>query len=226
MSEPELLTTGPVDGVATLTMNRPAKRNALSISLRDAVGDALTVLAGDDALRTLIITGAGPVFSAGFDLGELEAAATDADLSETLWASSDRYHQAMLDFPFPIVAAVNGPALAGGFDLAVMCDIRVAADTARFAHPEIRFGDVVYGPLHDLVGGAVARDLCLTGRSVDAAEAFRLHLVSRVVPLPELSAAATETATSIASAPRDVLIRTKAKARRRAGTAPGPTLDL
>jgi enoyl-CoA hydratase len=226
MSEPELLTTGPVDGVGILTMNRPAKRNALSNSLRDAIGDALTGLAGDAALRALIITGAGPVFLAGFDLGELEAAASDAALSEQLWTSSDRYHQAVLDFPLPIIAAVNGPALAGGFDLAVMCDIRVAAETARFAHPEIRFGDVVYGPLHDLVGGAVARELCLTGRSVDAAEAFRLHLVSRVVRLPDLSAAATETAMAIASAPRDVLTRTKAKARRRAGTTSGPTLDL
>ena len=64
---------------------------------------------------------------------------------------------------------MNGPALAGGFDLAVMCDLRVAADTARFAHPEITFGDVVYGPLHDLVGGAVARELCFTGRVVRGA---------------------------------------------------------
>src|SRR6185295_14521457 len=85
-------------------------------------------------------------------------------------------------------AAVNGPALAGGFDLAVMCDLRVAADTARFAHPEITFGDVVYGPLHDLVGGAVARELCFTGRVVEAEEAKALGLVSAVVPRAELLA--------------------------------------
>ena len=76
----------------------------------------------------------------------------------------------MLRFPLPTVAAVNGPALAGGFDLAVLCDLRVAATTARFAHPERTFGDVVYGPLHDLVGGAVARELCFTGRVVDATD--------------------------------------------------------
>src|SRR5207244_2544809 len=98
----------------------------------------------------------------------------------TLWASSDRWHRGCIEFPLPLLAAVNGPALAGGFDLAVMCDVRVAADTARFSHPEITFGDVVYGPLHDIVGGAVARDLCLTGRAVDASEALRLHRVSAV----------------------------------------------
>ena len=72
-----------------------------------------------------------------------------------------------------LVAAVNGPALAGGFDLAVLCDLRIASSSARFGHPERSFGDVVYGPLHDLVRGAVARDLCLTGRTVAASEARR-----------------------------------------------------
>ena len=85
------------------------------------------------------------------------------------------------NFPLPLVAAINGPAIAGGFDLAVMCDLRVAATTARFAHPERSFGDVVYGPLHDLVGGAVARDLALGGRELSAEEALRVNLVSAVV---------------------------------------------
>ena len=103
--------------------------------------------------------------------------------AERLWPSSDRYHRTCLDFPLPLIAAVNGPALAGGFDLAVMCDIRVAAEEAAFAHPEISFGDVVYGPLHDLVGGAVARELCLTGRRIDASRRRRCissHRSSRV----------------------------------------------
>jgi len=125
-----------------------------------------------------------------------------------------------------MLAAVNGPALAGGLDLAVMCDVRVAADTARFAHPEITFGDVVYGPLHDIVGGAVARDLCFTGRAVDAREALRLHLVSAVVPAADLPAETGRFAAQIARAPRDVLLRTKAKAIRRAGVTAGATLDL
>jgi enoyl-CoA hydratase len=124
------------------------------------------------------------------------------------------------------VAAVNGPALAGGFDLAVCCDVRIAADTARFAHPEFTFGDVVYSPLHELVGGAVARDLCLTGRAIDAAEALRLRVVTDVVPRAELATKVAEVTDRIATAPRAMLLRTKAKVIARAGITLGPTLDL
>jgi enoyl-CoA hydratase len=108
-----------------------------------------------------------------------------------------------------------------------MCDLRVAADSATFAHPEHTFGDVVYGPLHDLVGGAVARDLCLTGRWVHAHEALRLGLVTRVVAAADLDEATAELAESIARAPREFLVRTKAKAVARAGIGPETrTLDL
>jgi enoyl-CoA hydratase len=162
------------------------------------------------------------VFSAGFDLREFE----QPELADELWASSDRFHRTWLEFPLPTVAAVNGPALAGGFDLAVMCDVRVAADAARFSHPELAFGDVVYGPLHDLVGGSVARDLCLTGRVLEAGEALRLGFLSAVVPGDELPAQAMETAGAIARAPREVLVRTKAKFIRRARVVGGNTLDL
>ena len=213
---------GPSTGVATITLNRPEKRNALSIAVRDAVSDALDKLAADDECKAVVVTGAGDVFSAGFDLREFE----QPELAEELWASSDRFHRTWLEFPLPTVAAVNGPALAGGFDLAVMCDVRVAADTARFSHPELAFGDVVYGPLHDLVGGSLARDLCLTGRTMDAAEALRVGFVSAVAPVDELRAVAAQTAEAIARAPRDVLLRTKAKFVRRAGVVAGNTLDL
>jgi enoyl-CoA hydratase/carnithine racemase len=221
---PLVLVSGPADGVATLTLNRPEKKNALSIAVRDEFSDALEALAGDDAAKVVVVTGAGDTFSAGFDLREFDHLDDEA-FATTLWASSDRWHRACLEFPLPMLAAVNGPALAGGLDLAVMCDVRVAAETARFAHPEITFGDVVYGPLHDIVGGAVARDLCFTGRAVDAREALRLHLVSAVVPAADLPAETGRFAAQIARAPRDVLLRTKAKAIRRAGVA-GATLDL
>lgn len=217
---------GPADGIATLTLDRPDKRNALSTALRDEISDALDTLAADEDVRVVVITGSGPVFCAGFDLAEFEQAVDDPPFGEVLWASSDRYHRTVLEFPLPTVAAVNGPALAGGFDLAVLCDVRLASDTARFAHPEITFGDVVYAPLHDLVGGAVARDLCFTGRSMDAAEAARCGLVSRVVSEGELAAAAAVTAAQIARAPRRLLLRTKAKVLRRAGIQVGGTLDL
>jgi enoyl-CoA hydratase/carnithine racemase len=214
-----ILVSEPAGGVATLTLNRPAKKNALSIALRDEVSDALAELAADESVKTVVLTGSGDVFSAGFDLTEFSLDGPGDQ--ERLWRSSDRFHHACIEFPLPLVAAVNGPALAGGFDLAVMCDIRIASDTARFAHPEQAWGDVVYGPLHDLVGGAVARDLCFTGREVSATEAHDLRLVSQVVPPGDLVATAAATAESIARAPREVLLRTKAKALRRAGVMVG-----
>jgi enoyl-CoA hydratase/carnithine racemase len=216
-----------VQDAAVLTLNRPERRNALSVSLRDAVSDALDGLADDQGTKAVVVTGAGPVFCAGFDLGEFDRAATDEAFMAELWASSDRFHRTVLCFPLPLVAAVNGPAIAGGFDLAVMCDLRIATTTARFSHPERSFGDVVYGPLHDLVGGAVARDIAIGGRELDASEALDRHLVGEVVEPARLMDAVTATLERVCVASRDVLVRTKAKALRRAGVdSSSTTLDL
>ena len=217
-----VLVSDPADGVATLTLNRPEKKNALSIAVRDEFTDALDALARDDAVKVVVVTGAGDTFSAGFDLREFQ----QPELSDQLWASSDRFHATVLEFPMPLIAAVNGPAIAGGFDLAVMSDVRVAADTARFSHPEIEFGDVVYGPLHDIVGGGLARELCFTGRVVEAHEAKTLGLVSSVVPVDDLAGEVTRFTDLIGRAPRDVLLRTKTKAIRRAAVVRDETLDL
>lgn len=215
----------PTPAVAVLTLDRPEKRNALSVEMRDALSDHLDVLADDDHLAVVVLTGAGDVFSSGFDLREFERAVTDEEFAAALWASSDRYHRRVLTFPLPTVAAVNGPAIAGGFDLAVMCDLRIATSSARFAHPEYTFGDVVYGPLHDLVGGAVARELTMTGREVGAAEALALHLVNELADPPLRRA--LEVADRIALGSPDHLRRTKGKALRRAGTVSSTgTLDL
>jgi enoyl-CoA hydratase/carnithine racemase len=215
---------GPIEGVAVLTISRAEKKNALSNELRDEMSDVLDRLAADPELKVLIITGAGDAFSAGVDLTEFDRMA-EPGFADVWTRSSDRWHRTVIQFPLPSIAAVNGAALAGGFDLATMCDIRVAADTARFAHPEQTFSDVVYGPLHDLVGGAVARDLTMTGRSVSADEALALRLVSSVVPAAAVLDEARRLATLVARAPREVLGRTKSKAVRRAGVA-GTTLDL
>ena len=216
----------PVDGVALLTLDRPDRRNALSIELRDALSDTFDALAADETVRCVVLTGAGSTFSAGFDLGEFTAAAEDPALAERLWASSDRYHATVLQFPLPVIAAVNGPAIAGGFDLAVLCDVRIGADTARFAHPERTFGPVVYAPLRELVGGATARDLCLTGREIDAAEAHRLGLLRAVVAPDSVLGEALAVAEATAAAPRELLMTTKAKILRFAGIEAGATLDL
>ena len=212
-------------GVATITLSRPEKKNALSIALRDEVSDTLDALADDPAVKVIVLTGAGDVFSAGFDLKEFRDLGNAAH-AERLWSSSDRFHHAVLSCPVPTIAAVNGPALAGGFDLAILCDLRIAATTASFAHPEVAFGDVVYGPLHELVGGAVARELALTGRTVHAAEALALRLVSSVVPPGELAAEVGRWTAQILQAPRELLLRTKQKIIRRAGAHPARTLDL
>jgi enoyl-CoA hydratase len=223
--QPLVRISPPADGVVTLTLDRPDKKNALSIALRDELSDAIDRLGGDEAVKVLVLTGAGPVFSAGFDLGEFRDLG-DPAAAKRLWDSSDRFHRSVLECPLPTLAAVNGPALAGGFDLAVMCDLRIAATTARFAHVEVTFGDVVYGPLRELVGGAWARELALSGRAVDAAEALRIGLVSEVVAPEALAGVVAERAAAIARVPRPLLLRTKQKIIRRADLRPGATLDL
>lgn len=213
-------------GICTITLNRPEKKNALSIALRDELTAALNELAANLDAKVIIIIGSDGIFSAGFDLGEFQQATEDPDFKAALWASSDRYHHAVLYCPLPIVAAVNGPAIAGGFDLATMCDVRIASENAYFSHPEIKFGDVMYSPLHDLVGGAVARELCLTGRKLDAKEAAEKNLVARVVPPDQLLETTQDYAKMIASAPRENLLRTKGKILNRAGIDPDGTLSL
>ena len=172
-----------------------------------------------------MITGSGGSFSAGFDLGEFAVA--DPGHQERLWLSSDQFHHAVHRFPVPVIAAVDGVAYGGGFDLAVLCDLRIATHRAAFAHPETAQGPVVYGPLHDLVGGAIARELVLTGREVGAAEALRLHLVTEVTGPGELTERALALAREVSRAPREVLLRNKAKFTARSAIPPGtPTLDL
>ena len=210
-----------------ITLDRPAKRNALSIALRDEVSDALEKLAADESTKSVVIRGAGDFFSAGFDLKEFAAAANDPALQQRLWASSDRFHHGLLRFPLPLIAAVNGPALAGGFDLALCCDVRIATTAARFAHPEFTFADVVYAPAHELLGGALARELCLTGRELDAQEALARGLVSELVGQGDLAAAIVRLTERIARAPRQALLHSKRKAVERARIpADRPTLEL
>jgi len=221
-----LLVERPRDGIARVTLHRPAKKNALSIALRDEVTATLERLAADESVSVVVLTGAGGAFSAGFDLDEFGRAMQEPGLYDRIWASGDPYHERLLRFPLPLVAAVDGIALGGGMDTAVLCDVRIASTRASFGHPEATFGDVVYAPLHDLIGGAAARDLCLTGRRIDAAEALRLGLVSEVVAPDALADRALDVAAIIARAPRDLLMRTKAKIIARAAIPFTTTLAL
>jgi enoyl-CoA hydratase/carnithine racemase len=203
----ELVTTDLRDGgVALLTLKRPEKRNALSIELRRQLVAALEQCRDDAEARVLVISGAPPAFCAGFDLGEFQ----QPELAREVKRSSTLYHRTLWEFPKPVVAAVNGPALAGGFDLALLCDVRLASAEAAFAHPEIKFGaPPLFTPLRWIVGDGLARDLCLTGRRIGAEEALRIGLVSRLVEPAELLDEAIATARTIAEAPQRTLEVTK-----------------
>lgn len=216
----------PQESTVVVTLNRPEKRNALSVALRDELTALLDELAADESVKALVITGAGDVFCAGFDLTEFDRALEDPAFAQELWGSSDRYHRRLATFPVPAIAAVRGPAVAGGLDLAVLCDLRVASTNARFSHPEYTFGDVVYTPLADLVGGARARELCLTGRVLHADEALRWGLVNAVVAPEAVLEEALRLAEAVGRAPRANLMRTKAKALSRGALPAGGTLDL
>lgn len=201
----ELLLLEKRDRVAVVTLNRPEKRNALSIALRDEIDHCLGELEADDDVSVVVITGAGPVFCAGFDTTEFTP-----DKVQAVEESSNRYHRRLAEFGKPLVAAVNGPAIGGGLDLAVLCDLRIASDAAAFAHPEIRFGaPVLFGPLREIIGGGLARELCLTARRIDAQEALRIGLVSKVVPADRLRDEALAVASEIAQAPLAALKATK-----------------
>jgi enoyl-CoA hydratase/carnithine racemase len=194
------------DGVATLTLARPQRRNALSIKLRDEITQQLDDWAADGAVRAVVLTGAGRTFCAGFDLNEFG----QADLARQIKDSSRRYHLAVWHFPKPLIAAVNGPAMGGGMDLGVLCDCRIASSAAAFGHPEIKFGaPPLFTPLQWIVGLGVARELCLTGRRIDAAEALRIGLVTRVTEPGDLLDGALAMARSIIEAPQAALETTK-----------------
>src|SRR4051812_24918073 len=166
-----LLADHPADGVARLTLDRPEKRNALSLELRDALAGALEEQAADDTVRCVLLTGAGPAFCAGMDVTQFGG---DRANRERIVETSTRLFETLARLPLPIVAAVNGPALAGGFALALLCDVRVAAPAATFGFPEIaRAIPPAYAAAAAALPPAVARRLCLTGEILDAQTALR-----------------------------------------------------
>jgi enoyl-CoA hydratase len=188
----------PAEGVAVVTLNRPEKRNALSIELREALTAALGELAADDALGCAVLTGAGSAFCAGMDVTQFGG--DDAN-RRRLVESSEAVFGAVARFPLPIIAAVNGPAIAGGFVLALLCDFRLAGSSARFGFPEVgRHIPPSYAAARAALPPATARWLCLTGEMVDAGQAQRLGVVTEVVDDAALVPRAVQVATQIASA--------------------------
>ncbi len=207
MSTPELVTVERDGAVALVTLNRPEKRNALSLDLRARLTEQLTALASDHAVRCLALTGAGSAFCAGMDITEFGG---DRAHKERIVELSVRLFHALGEFPKPVVAAINGPAVAGGFAVALLCDVRLASAEARMGFLENRRGiPPSYAAARAALPAALATELCLTGRLVEAEEARRLGIVAEVHAPDDLMPRVSELAREIATAPPSASLETK-----------------
>jgi len=198
------------DRIATLTLNRPERLNALGGTLREDLFDAITRVSNDDEVRAVVITGAGRGFCSGGDvknMNERNSAGTGSyySIKEKIQPSRDASVLALRDCPKPVIAAVNGAAAGAGFNLALCCDMRIASTAAKFSqafvkrglHPD--WGGTWFLPR--LVGTAKACELIFTGDVIDANEAYRLGIVNAVVAPDELMAKTYELAKKIADGP-------------------------
>ena len=207
MSTPELVTVEGDGATAIVTLNRPEKRNALSLDLRARLTEELNALAADDEIRCLLLTGAGSAFCAGMDTSEFGG---DRAHKERIVELSVDLFRALGNFPKPVVGAINGPAVAGGFALALLCDLRVASTEARMGFLENRRGiPPSYAAARAALPAALAAELCLTGRLVEAEEAQRLGIVLEVHAADDLMPRASELAAEIAAAPPSASLETK-----------------
>lgn len=211
------LTVSFAAAVATITLSRPEKRNAISPQMIEELLAVLTEIETGPA-RVVIITGAGKAFCAGMDLEALAALAGfshEQNLEDSRRMA--RLFRRLYFFPKPLIAAVNGAAIAGGAGIATMCDFTLAVPEANFGYSEVKIGFIpalVSVFLRRQIGEKRARDLLLTGRIFDAVEAHTLGLVNEVVPADKLMARAKELADSLIAASPTSLIRTKLLLRR------------
>jgi methylglutaconyl-CoA hydratase len=199
----------------TIVLNRPEKRNALSRELLSELEGALRTFHREKPVRAVVITGAGSAFCAGMDLAEMQAAGTGDDAQTRLQEDAEIYRdllEMMLRFPKPLIAAVNGPAVAGGLGLMLACDIVLAAAESQFGLPEPRRG-VVAGIVSPLlafrIGAGQAAPLLLTGRLIDGREAHRIGLVHELVTNDQLWVRGTQIAEEIALNAPEALLMTK-----------------
>lgn len=203
-----MLTVERREAVLSLTLNRPDKRNALHPDLIVELVEVLNEAADDPALNVVVITGAGSSFCAGLDLGFVLEADFDGKLAylENVFAMFQRIYTQ----PQPVIAAINGPAIAGGFDLAVMCDFRLCSPTATFAQTEILLGltQMIF-PLYKIIGLGRAKELAMTGEVINSNEAHRIGLVNHVCEAEQLLSSAMSLADTLAARPREALFETK-----------------
>jgi enoyl-CoA hydratase len=201
-------TRGPV---VLVRLNRPQALNALNSALVAELNTAIDAFEADPALAAMVLTGSDKAFAAGADIKEMQAKSyMDAFMGDFI-GSWERITRARK----PIIAAVAGFALGGGCELAMMCDFIIAADTAKFGQPEIKLGVMPgAGGLTRFVGKSKAMEMCLTGRMMDAAEAERSGLVSRVVPAADLIGEAMKAAEAIAQLSMPIVMMTKESVNR------------
>jgi enoyl-CoA hydratase len=201
--------------VGLITLNRPKALNALNAALVAEVGHALDVFEADDDVGAIVLTGSERAFAAGADIKEM---ATKSYMDVYLQDFITRGWERITVCRKPIIAAVAGHALGGGCEIAMMCDFIIAADNAKFGQPEINLGTMPGAGgtqrLTRYVGKSKAMEMCLTGRTMDAAEAERSGLVSRIVPVGELVADAVKTAEKIANMSRPIAMLVKESVNR------------
>ena len=212
IADDSVLLRHDADGVATLTLNRPQARNALSMALMNALQDALDAIREDPSVRVVILRGAGPAFCAGHDLKEMRADPSRA-ATEAVFRTCARLMLSITRLPQPVIAQVNGIATAAGCQLVATCDLAICAEDARFATPGVQIGLFCSTPMVALsraVSRKAALEMLLVGEPVDAREALRIGLVNRVVSAAELDGAVAAMAEKIAGKARQVVAIGKA----------------
>jgi enoyl-CoA hydratase/carnithine racemase len=208
----ELLGPEVSGGIARIRINRPSQLNALNSALQTALDQAVVELSNRDDVRVLVISGVGEAaFAAGADVGEL--ATLDPPEAEALSLAIAAFHRRLAEAAFAVVASVRGWCLGGGLELAMACDIVVAADDAQFALPEIKLGIIPGGGgltrLVSAVGLPTARWLAMTGRTIDARRALEAGLIAAAVPATDLEAFTDKLAERLASFPRSAMMTMK-----------------
>lgn len=211
------LTVSVTDDVATLTLNRPEKRNALTQAMWRALPEAIAAVEADPAVKVLVVTGAGGCFAAGADIAEFEAVYATRDSAAAYAAEIAAAMEALASLSKPSIAAIAGACVGGGLGLALACDLRMAAEDAKLGITPGKLG-LMYSlgdtrRLVEAVGASAAKDILLTGRILKAADALSLRLVDAVVAPDALSAAVADKAAAIAAASQWSARRTKAVVR-------------
>ena len=202
MTEEALVLRHDDEGVTTLTMNRPQARNALSQGMLRALLDAFIEVSTDEAVRVVILAGAGPGFCAGHDLKEIKAQNYSRNYTEQLFADCAELMQTIIRLPKPVIAQVHGIATAAGAQLVASCDLAISSQEARYATPGVNIGLFCSTPMVALsrnLSNKHAMQMLLTGDLIDAQNAYRMGLVNEVVDAEELGTKTMELAQKIAS---------------------------